>query len=94
MGVLNMDFLEFVKPELLVLVPALYGLGMVLKKTEKISDNYIPSILTLVSIVLTCLYVLGTEGITAVSIFTSLVQGLLCVAGAVYSNQLIKQATK
>ena len=50
-----MDFTEFIKPELLVLVPALYGLGMVLKNTEKIKDNYIPSILTVVSILLTCL---------------------------------------
>ena len=86
-----MDYTEFIKPELLVLIPALYALGMVLKKTEKIKDNYIPAILTVVSIALTCLYVLGTEGVTAVSIFTAIVQGLICVAGAVYGNQIIKQ---
>ena len=87
-----MDFTEFIKPELLVLVPALYGLGMVLKNTEKIKDNYIPSILTVVSILLTCLYVIGTEGVTPLSVFTSIVQGLICVSVAVYSNQLVRQA--
>lgn len=83
--------MEFIKPELLVLIPALIGLGAVLKNTEKIKDSYIPLILTGVSLVLACLYVLGTEGITAKSIFTAIVQGLICVACAVYGNQVYKQ---
>lgn len=89
-----MDFNNYVQPELLILVPMLYGLGSVIKHTEKIKDNYIPSLLTAVGIALSCLYVLGTEGINPVSIFTSLVQGVLVAAGAVYSNQLIKQSKK
>lgn len=89
-----MDYTEFIKPELLVLIPALYALGAILKHTEKVKDNLIPLILTVVSLALTCLYVLGTEGVNAQSIFTSIVQGLICVAGAVYTNQLIKQTTK
>ena len=89
-----MDFITYVKPELAVLVPALYGLGLILKHTEKIKDNFIPVILTAVSIVLSCLYVLSTEGVTPTSIFTSLVQGVICAAGAVYTNQLYKQSTK
>lgn len=86
-----MDFTQFVKPELLILIPALYGLGAVFKHTEKIKDNFIPLILTGIGIILSCLYVLGTEGISAVSIFTALIQGILCAAAAVYSNQLYKQ---
>jgi len=89
-----MDFTTYVKPELAVLIPALYGLGLILKNTKKISDNYIPAILTAVSMVLTCFYVLGTEGITFVSIGTGIVQGIICAAGAVYTNQLYKQSTK
>ena len=89
-----MDFTEYIKPELMVLIPALIGLGSILKNTEKIKDNYIPLILTGVSLILSCLYVLGTDGITAVSVFTAIVQGLLCVAGAVYTNQLVKQARR
>lgn len=89
-----MDFTTYVKPELAALIPMLYGLGLILKHTEKIKDNFIPAILTAVSIVLSCLYVLSTEGVTATSIFTALVQGVICAAGAVYSNQLYKQSTK
>lgn len=86
-----MDFLNYVKTELLVLIPVLYGLGLILKHTKKISDNYIPLILTGVSMFLSCLYVLGTEGVSATSIFTAIVQGLVCVACAVYGNQVYKQ---
>lgn len=86
-----MDFTEFIKPELLVLIPALYGLGAVIKHIEAIKDNYIPLILMVVSMILTCLYVLGTEGVSAVSVFTAIVQGFICAAAAVYTNQLIKQ---
>lgn len=86
-----MDFTQFIKPELAVLIPALIGLGAILKNTEKIKDNYIPLILTGVSLLLSCLYVLGTEGITPISIFTAIVQGLICAACAVYGNQVYKQ---
>ena len=89
-----MDFSTYVKPELAVLVPALLGLGLILKHTEKVKDNFIPAILTAVALVLSCLYVLGTEGVTTNSIFTALVQGVICAAGAVYSHQLYKQTTK
>lgn len=89
-----MDFMTYVKPELTILIPALIGLGAVLKYTQKVKDNYIPLILTGVSLALSCLYVLGTEGVTALSIYTAIVQGFICVAGAVYGNQLYKQVTK
>ena len=88
-----MDFSNYVSPELLVLIPVLYGLGSVIKKTEGVKDNYIPAILTVVGVILSCLYVFGTEGFTLVSLFTSLVQGILVAAGAVYGNQLIKQSS-
>lgn len=89
-----MDFTTYVKPELAVLIPALYGLGLIMKHTEKIKDNFIPAILAVVSMALCCLYVLGTEGITTTSVFTALVQGFVCAAAAVYTNQLYKQSTK
>ena len=89
-----MDFTQFVKAELLILIPVLYGLGAILKNTKKIKGEYIPVTLTGVSLILTCLYVLGTEGVTAISIFTAIVQGILVTAAAVYTNQLVKQATK
>lgn len=89
-----MEYANFVKPELAVLVPALYGLGAMLKKSEKVKDNHIPLVLTVVSLVLSCLYVIGTEGITTNSVFTAIVQGFICAAATVYGNQVYKQTTK
>ena len=89
-----MDYTQFIKAELLTLVPVLVVLGAVMKRTEKIKDNFIPFILTAVSLALSCLYVLGTEGITPVSIFTAIVQGILCTGAAVLANQYSKQLTK
>lgn len=85
---------EYLKPELTILAVALFVLGVILKHTQKIKDNFIPVILTGVSIVLACLYVLGTEGVSATSIFTAIVQGIICVAVSVYVNQVYKQLTK
>lgn len=89
-----MDFTEYIKPELLILVPVLYGLGLIIKNTEKIKDNYIPAILGVVSLVLSCIYVISTEGFTGISVFTAIVQGVLCVSAAVYANQIVKQIKK
>ena len=44
-----MDVMNFIKPELLILVPVLYTVGLGIKKS-KVSDNYIPLILGIVSI--------------------------------------------
>lgn len=89
-----MDYTQFIKAELLILVPVLVVLGAVMKRTEKIKDNFIPFILTAVSLALSCLYVLGTEGITPISIFTAIAQGILCTGAAVLANQYSKQLTK
>lgn len=89
-----MDFTSYIAPELLVLVPVLYGLGAAAKQTNKIKDNYIPLILTVIGVALSCLYVFGTDGITALSAFTAIIQGVLVASAAVYSNQLIKQSKK
>lgn len=93
-GGINMDYTQFIKAELLILVAALYVLGAILKKANRIKDNYIPFILTGVGLVMSCLYVLGTEGISPMSIFTAIVQGLLCTGAAVLVNQYVKQSTK
>ena len=85
---------EYIKPELLILVPCLYALGMMFKNSNLIKDKYIPLILTCISLVLSNLYVLGTGGFSAVNLFTGIVQAILCVATAVYANQLTKQYFK
>lgn len=84
---------EYIKPELLVLIPVLYFIGAGLKKSE-VKDKFIPWILMASGIVLSMLYVLGTSGITMVAIFTAITQGILCAGTSVYVNQLVKQSNK
>ena len=89
-----MDYTQYVKAELLILIPVLVVLGVILKKAEWLKDKYIPFVLTAVGLVMSCLWVFGTEGVSAISIFTAIAQGVLCTGGAVLADQYIKQATK
>lgn len=93
------NFMEFIKPELLVLVPVLCALGAGLKHAKVCKNNKIPLVLGLVGVVLAGIWVVATSvtgnwqnGMLAV--FTAVVQGVLCAAAAVYGNQIIKQASK
>lgn len=93
-----MSWQEFIKPELLILIPVLYFIGAGIKKSA-ITDALIPFILGVVGIILAGIYVFATDeikGTQAVltAIFTAITQGVLCAAGSVYTNQLIKQSKK
>lgn len=89
---------EFIKPELLVLIPALYFIGVaIVKSTTK--NKFIPFILIGVGIVLCGLWVFATSEIAtskdiALAIFTAIVQGVLVAAGAVLANETAKQVKK
>lgn len=90
---------EFIKPELLTLVPVLYFIGMGLKKMDSTTDKYIPALLGAAGIVLATLYVLATGVLSnwqtvVLAVFTGITQGILCAGATVYINQLIKQAGK
>lgn len=87
--------LQFIKPELLIVVIACYALGIFLKQSA-LKNWLIPYILLIFAIVLTITYmaiVLG-EGFTGKVIVIGLIQGLFAAALAVYGNQLIKQAVQ
>lgn len=89
---------EFIKPELIVLIPVLYLAGVNLKRSE-VADKNIPWILGTCSVALCTLFILATTEINGwkealMAIFSSLTQGVLCAGASVYANQLIKQATK
>ena len=93
-----MNYQEFIKPELLILIPVLYFIGVAIKKS-KIKDNLIPFILGIIAILLTGVYLFAAEEINgsqavATAIFTAITQGVLCAASSVYANQIIKQAEK
>lgn len=96
---MNLDIMEYIKPELLVLIPVLYFIGIGLKNMNAPKDKYIPAVLAAVGVVLAAVYVIATSGITgaqdgAMAVFTAIVQGVLCAGASVYVNQLIKQSGK
>lgn len=93
-----MDYQEFIKPELLVLVPVLYVIGLGLKKS-KLKDKWIPFILGIIGMVLSTLWVLSVDPIhniqtAAAALFTAVTQGILAAGASVYANQLFVQAHK
>ncbi len=81
-----MDVTQYITQGALILIPVLYVLGMIIKKTEKINDKYIPIILLFAGIA-------GAVGIMGVNA-NSVVQGVLVTGATVYTNQLIKQNCK
>lgn len=93
-----MDVMNYIKPELLVLVPVLYIIGRGIKKSN-VSDNHIPLILGIVSVVLSILWVISTSDIKSwqdvvYAVFTSVTQGILAAGASVYVSQLYIQSKK
>lgn len=93
-----MDVMNFVKPELLILVPVLYTIGLGIKKSN-VTDKYIPFILGVVSIFLSTLWVISTSDIknwqdAVYAVFISITQGILTAGASVYVNQLYIQSKK
>lgn len=93
------QIINYVQPELLVVAVVLYFIGMGLKKTEKISDKYIPVILGVLGCVMAAIYVVATSPLgntqeVAMAIFTAIVQGILVAGLSTYVNQIFKQMGK
>ena len=84
---------DLIAPELLVLVPVLYLIGMGIKKSAFIPDKLIPMLLGICGVVLSAIWIFGNgaENIAA-AVFASLTQGVLCAGASVYANQIIKQS--
>lgn len=94
----NMTFEEFIKPELLILIPVLYVVGIGLKKS-KLSDTMIPLFLGGISIILSSAWVISTSEIStlkdvASAVFISVTQGILSAGASVYINQIYVQSKK
>ena len=93
------QILNYIKPELLVLVPVLYFIGAGLKKSAYIPDRHIPVLLGAVAVILAFLWVWATSVIAtaqgwALAVFTAIVQGVLVAGCSVYVNQIVKQSKK
>ena len=93
-----MDFYEFIKPELLILIPVLYFVGIGLKKS-KLPDYRIPLLLGAFSVLLCAAWVIATSDISgacdvACALFIAVTQGILTAGASVYIHQLSVQAKK
>ena len=93
-----MDYHEYIKSELLILIPVLYFVGIGLKKS-KLADKWIPLALGSISITLSAIWVIATCDISGVregasALFTAVTQGVLTAGASVYANQLYVQAAK
>ncbi|HBA04226.1 MAG TPA: holin [Clostridium sp.] len=81
-----MDFVNYITENALILIPALYIIGMILKGIERIKDKYIPLILLPIGMSLA----MALIGIN----INAIIQGILVVGVSVYTNQLVKQINK
>lgn len=81
-----MEIINFIVNEALILIPALYIVGEIITKTDKIPNKYIP-------LILLPLGILGAFGLMGLSVQAA-VQGVLITGAAVYGNQLYKQMKK
>lgn len=93
-----MEIMDYIKPELLVLVPVLYLIGVAIKKSS-VADKLIPWILGGISVALSALWILATSfpataADAALAVFTAITQGVLIAGASVYVNQLVKQTGK
>ena len=93
-----MNLKEFIKPELLILIPVLYVVGIGLKRS-KLSDTLIPLLLGGISIILSTAWIIATTDISAFkdvayALFVSATQGILSAGASVYVNQLYIQSKK
>lgn len=93
-----MNYQDYIKTELLILVPVLYFVGTGLKKSA-LPDKWIPVTLGIAAVVLSAVWVAATTDISgwqdAVSaVFTAVTQGILVAGASVYANQLYIQAKK
>lgn len=91
--------IQYIRPELLLLIPVCYLIGYAIKNSELNIDKWIPFILGGVSIVLCTLYILATSPVSTYQevlmvMFISITQGVLTAGCSVYINQLIKQYNK
>ncbi|MBO5228418.1 MAG: phage holin family protein [Lachnospiraceae bacterium] len=93
-----MNYQDYIKTELLILVPVMYLLGIGLKKS-KLPDKWIPVMLGASAVVLSAIWVMSTAEISCLkealaAVFTAVTQGILVAGASVYTNQIYIQAKK
>lgn len=82
-----MEILSYIVEEGLIMIPALYILGWMIKNTNKLENWLIPFILLGVSLILTPLIIDGYSP-------DNVVQAILITGVTVLGDQMVKQARK
>ena len=93
-----MNYQEYIKSELLILIPVLYFIGIGLKKS-KLADKWIPLTLGMISVTLSAVWVIANCDISglqeaASALFIAVTQGVLTAGASVYVNQIYVQSNK
>lgn len=89
-----MDLMELIRPEMLILVPVLYLMGMGLKQAAVFQNRFIPLGLGLLGAILGALWLMVfrvAEYNGLQSLLMGAAQGTLCAGMSVYANQMYKQ---
>lgn len=94
-----MDITSYIETELYIIVPVLYAVGMIFKKSDVVPDKFIPIILGLLGIALASIYKLAYYKPQDISqilaiLYAGVTQGILCASASVYANNIIKQLKK
>lgn len=93
------QIMNYINPELLVLVPVLLLAGAGFKHTQAIADKWIPLLLGVAGVALSLIWVIangtynGPQDVLLAA-FTAICQGILVAGAAVYAHQLGKQTRK
>lgn len=86
-------FDEYIKPELLILIPVLNIAGEIIKQS-KINDKYIPLILGIIGIILSSTIIISVSEFTVQNLVAGIIQGILIAGTSVYADQIVKQVKK
>lgn len=93
---MDINLMDFVQKYLIILVIAIYVVGIFLKQTTLVKDNYITVILMIFGITFAVLLVFVNNDYKSVldAVINGVLQGILCWGVAVGINQTTKQLTK
>lgn len=91
-----MDIMSFIPSNLLIVIVAIYVVGVFLKKIEMIKDKYITILLMLFGITFAVLLSIinAKYKVSLEVIVNGLLQGILCWGVSVGVNQTVKQLVK
>lgn len=90
------NLLTFIPENLLILIAAIYVLGIFLKKLESVKDNYITVILMLFAITFAVLLnIINSQyKVLYEAAINAVLQGILCWGVAIGINQTAKQVSR